>query len=376
MTVFASRNTSGQKDPVLKRALRSGYRLSQAATAIAARRGESTVPRVYYGGARAGDQGGPLVKIKRLRQYFPEDKLRFNLVYVLSNAPYLPSFALRALKTKGIPIVHNQNGVFYPAWFDGDWKAENARMALSYKLADHVFFQSDFCRRAAEQFLAPREGPWDILHNAVDTKLFSPGDESARATDAPFTVLITGKINHHLFYRIDSTLRGVARARATGLNARLRIAGILDASSRSEANRLAEDLGMANALDLSGPYVQSDSPDIYRSADVYITTKHNDPCPNAVIEALACGLPIIYSDTGGVPELVGPDAGVALPCAEDWERAHVPDATDIADALMRVAGDDGTMAATARRRAVERFDIANWIERHRQVFVGLLAEDR
>lgn len=360
----------------MKRALRSGYRVSQAATAITARRDESTAPHVYYGGARSGDQGGPLVKVQRLRRYFPEDKRRFNLVYVLSNAPYLPAFALRALKARGIPIVHNQNGVFYPAWFDGDWRGENARMALSYRLADHVFFQSDFCRRAAEQFLGPLEGTGEILHNAVDTRHFSPGQRTAPQADGPFVALVTGKITHHLFYRIDSTVHGVARARETGLDVRLRIAGTLDASSLAETRDLAARLGLADAIDLTGPYTQSEAPDVYRGADVYITTKHNDPCPNAVIEALASGLPVIYSDTGGVPELVGAEAGIALPCAEDWERAHVPDAADIAGALERVANDDGSMAAAARRQAVDRFDITDWIERHRQVFTRLLEDSR
>ena len=37
---------------------------------------------------------------------------------------------------------------------------------------------------------------------------------------------------------------------------------------------------------------------------------HNDPCPNTVLEALSCALPVVYSNTGGVPELVGPDCGV------------------------------------------------------------------
>ena len=61
------------------------------------------------------------------------------------------------------------------SWYDGDWHAMNARMALAYHAADHVFWQSAFCRRAADIFLGPREGPGDILFNAVDTRRFVPG---------------------------------------------------------------------------------------------------------------------------------------------------------------------------------------------------------
>ena len=42
-----------------------------------------------------------------------------------------------------------------------------------------------------------------------------------------------------------------------------------------------------------------------RQHDVYITASKNDPCSNALIEALACGLPALYLNDGGHPELVG-----------------------------------------------------------------------
>ena len=44
---------------------------------------------------------------------------------------------------------------------------------------------------------------------------------------------------------------------------------------------------------------------ILREQDIYITASQNDPCSNAVIEALACGLPVLYRNDGGHPELVG-----------------------------------------------------------------------
>lgn len=44
---------------------------------------------------------------------------------------------------------------------------------------------------------------------------------------------------------------------------------------------------------------------ILRQHDIYITASQNDPCSNAVIEALACGLPVLYRNDGGHPELVG-----------------------------------------------------------------------
>ncbi len=200
-------------DPYGKRLLRAAYGAGLGVhgllcLAASGRAGGPQVwprvgPRVFYGGARGGDVGGPLVKVKRLKQGFPEHLWTYNLVYVLSNAPYLPGLALRVLKTRGIPIVHNQNGVFYPGWYAGDCEAQNRRMARSYRLADHVFYQSEFCRRCAERFLGERSGPGEILYNAVDVGHFSPPDRHA-GKDGPFVFLVSGKFNPHTFYRIGS----------------------------------------------------------------------------------------------------------------------------------------------------------------------------
>jgi glycosyltransferase involved in cell wall biosynthesis len=53
------------------------------------------------------------------------------------------------------------------------------------------------------------------------------------------------------------------------------------------------------------PVPSEELADILRQHDIYITASQNDPCSNALIEALACGLPALYLNDGGHPELVG-----------------------------------------------------------------------
>jgi glycosyltransferase involved in cell wall biosynthesis len=133
------------------------------------------------------------------------------------------------------------------------------------------------------------------------------------------------------------------------------------------ARSLAARLGIADRIVFLGSYTQSQAPDIYRSAHIYVSTKHNDACPNAVIEAMACGLPTAFSASGGVPELVG-TAGYGVPVAEVWDEPQVPDIEALAEAMRKTAAERATLAAAARARAVERFDIAHWIARHCAVF--------
>jgi glycosyltransferase involved in cell wall biosynthesis len=329
---------------------------------------------VYYGGARRGDFGGPLVKVKRLREYFPEVQWGYNLVYLLSNTPYLPGIALDILKRRGIPMVHNQNGVFYRAWYAGDWAAQNRRMARSYHAADWVFYQSEFCRRAAEKFLGARTGGGEILYNAVDTSRFQPLQGPVEKVSNDYSFLITGKIDRHLYYRLESTIAGLRVACDGGLNAHLKVAGWVDGEAKSRAESQIRKLGLEGRVKFTGAYTQEQAPEIYRDADAYVMTKHNDPCPNTVLEALASGLPILYSDSGGVPELAGTDAGVPLSCPEDWETTHTPTPEAIGGGMMRIAAGHGPFADAARRRAVERFDIRHWIDRHRSVFQDLVAQ--
>lgn len=75
--------------------------------------------------------------------------------------------------------------------------------------------------------------------------------------------------------------------------------------------------------------------DELRRHDVYLAPSRNDPCSNALLEALACGLPAAYRASGGHPELVG-KAGVAFSAPEEAEDALarlVADIDDCRDAI-------------------------------------------
>ena len=359
---------AGKHDPFLKSLLRGAYRKTLGIEVAMRARPRPGAPRLFYGGARAGSGGGPLVKVARLQQAFPEDRKAYNLVYLLSNAPYLPASALATLKARGVPVVLNQNGTFYPAWFAGDWQAKNAEMAVAYHAADHVFWQSAFCRRFADMHLGPRQGPGEVLFNAVDTTRFSPAPRPAR----PVTFLVAGKIEHHLYNRVGDAVMALAALRKGGIEARLVVAGSMDDESGRRAEADIARFGLDTAVDLLGAYDQAGAPAIYRSADIYLMTKPNDPCPNTVLEAMACGLPVVYSASGGVPELAG-ETGWPLKVAESTQSMAWPLAGPLTDAMAAAARGYGEQGAAARDRATALFDIAPWIARHRAVFEALLA---
>jgi glycosyltransferase involved in cell wall biosynthesis len=80
----------------------------------------------------------------------------------------------------------------------------------------------------------------------------------------------------------------------------------------------------------------------------------------------------VHSASGGLPELVGADAGVAAPVEQSWERDIAPDPAVLADGVETVRASMSAYREAARQRAVDRFDVASWVDRHAEVFEALV----
>ena len=312
---------------------------------------------------------GGIVKLQSLSEVFPNTPLRYNVLYLVSSR--LPDGAVilaRWAKRKGARFVLNQNGVAYPGWYGDGWESINAPMRTLLSMADHVFYQSEFCRISADRFAGPPAGPWEILHNAVDVEMFTPRTD--RRDASALTLLLGG--SQDMWYRYASAIDTLALLVRDGINARLIVTGRLgwtkDApAARKKADDYARERGVSERVEFTGPYTQAQAPAIFRRADVLLHTKYNDPCPAVVVEALASGLPVAFSASGGVPELVG-DAGLGVDAPRQWDRDVPPDPPALAAAVTRIAGNRDAFARLARQRAVDHLNLRAWLDRHRAVF--------
>jgi glycosyltransferase involved in cell wall biosynthesis len=335
-------------------------------------------PAVSYGfdrlPARSEHAEGGIVKFRRLAERLPAEPCRFNVLY-LGSSRLPPDWRqlVWLARRRGAALVWNQDGVAYPAWHGPGWERANAPIRRALARADHVFYQSEFCKLSSDRFAGPPGGTWELLYNAVDTSEFVPDSGVRRDRSRP--VLLLGGSQYER-YRIESALAALAALVEGGVDARLRVTGAITflPDPREAAalvlRRIAE-LGLEGRVELVGPYTQAEAPALLASSDVLVHTKYNDPCPGIVIEAMACGLPVAYSASGGVPELVGEHAGVGVRVPLGWETLHAPDPDDLAGAVMAILDRREDYAAAARARAVERFDLVPWVERHRQVFARL-----
>ena len=324
-------------------------------------------PQLFYGGAIKGNRGGPSVKVKKLNLFFPEKTWHFNIMYLLSNSIYLTPSSINLLKRKKVPIVLNQNGVFYPEWYKGDWEKQNSKMSEIYHLADYVLWQSEFCKNASEKFLGRRSGSGEILYNAVDTALFKPRKES---NEKRFTFLITGNIQTQSNYRILNVIYALKEIIKENKNIFLKVAGYIQ--DREAIISKVHQLNLENHITLLKNYTQEDAPELYKKADAYITIAYQDNCPSAVLEAMSSGLPILYSSSGGIPELVDKDSGIGLKVSKNWEKTQVPRTDDIQIGMNKIIENKKMMSEASRIRALEKFDLKNWITKHELVFEKLL----
>ena len=323
--------------------------------------------RVFYGHDRVPSPGAPVAggtaKFQRLASKFPNHPHDFTLLYLGST--WLPR-DLRPLlwvaERRRVPLVVNQSGVAYPGWAGDATDEINAPFRRALLAADHVLYQSEFCKRSADEFLGAPRGSWEVLHNAADVDHFTP---AGSPPDGPPTLLLGGDQTQE--YRVEVALRTLALLG----DARLLVTGRLVADHRP----LMRELGVHDRVEFVGRYTQADAPALFRRAHLLLHTKVLDPCPSLVVEAMACGLPVVYARSGGTVELVGEEAGIGVPHPESWERDEPPAPEAFAEAVRSVLDRRDGYASAARRRAVDRFALGPWLDRHAELFAQLMASE-
>ena len=313
---------------------------------------------------------GGAVKLLSLRDGMSNDEKSFNTLYLVSSAQ--PRFAIdlvRQTRWQGIPFVWNQNGVGYPAWAGWQSERQNGPMRWLRERADYIIYQSQFCQEAAEKFLGPCAIPSEILFNPVNLKKFIPLAE--RPSLKPLRLLTLG--THGYAERVFSTLECLSNLREKGVKATLTIAGKFQwAHGEASLYQKIEQLGLVDAVTLLPPFHQEEAIQLYQSHHILLHPKYLDPCPTVVIEALASGLPVIGSASGGLPELISKECGFLIPVPLCWDRMITPTGTQLAEGVMNLLPRWEVAVTAARARAELLFDEERWVDRHREIFESLL----
>lgn len=187
------------------------------------------------------------------------------------------------------------------------------RLASRYVLRRTTVLAGDCeaVRKKAGEFGFPTERvvlfPW-----GVDLQRFSPGEPSdlRKRLGWQDAFVILSLRTWEPLYGVDGVVKAFCLAAKQDARLRLLLLG-----SGSQAGILREMLAKENLLErvhFGGQVRGDDLPDYYRSADLYVSASHSDGSSVSLMEALACGLPVLVSDIPGNREWIGPQEKAGL----------------------------------------------------------------
>lgn len=241
---------------------------------------------------------------------------------------------LRALARSGCRMVHRVDGPIrvYRGVDDG---TDGAIWSVNRELADATVFQSTYSherhRELGLEFAAPT-----VIHNAVDPAVFHPGERASIAGRKVRIISVSWSDNPNkggeTYAWLDERLDR-------------------DRFEYTFVGRTKVPLPRGVMIP---PVPSHEVAELLREHDLLVTASLHESCPNHVLEALACGLPVLYVASGASGELVG-DAGFAFREREELpallDRAvvehgrlraaiRVPTIAEVADRYLDVLGLD------------------------------------
>jgi glycosyltransferase involved in cell wall biosynthesis len=247
------------------------------------------------------------------------------------------------------------NGYFY--WF------KNIRLQILHNfLADQIVYQSSFAQDSCQTMLGKPRGETSIIYNGVDIP--SPRVITPRLAIKPVKLITVGK-----FRRRDQITPIIAAVRLLRIPYEFHIYG----PHTKNLRQIFTSFASSRHIHYHGPAAHQDIREALDHCDIFLFSDQS-ACPNAVLEALAAGLPVVAYNRGSIPELIkSGQGGQVVPV-----RPHNPwydpyefideDATRLANAIVKVAHHLNRYRELARQTAHTRFSLETMVSSYLEVF--------
>lgn len=236
------------------------------------------------------------------------------------------------LKLMGKKVILTLHGGNLPV-FAKRWPGRVGRLL---RQADRVTAPSEYLRTA----LRPWRPDIDLVPNPIDLKRYS-----FRLRDRPKPNLVWLRALHRIYNPVLA-VEVVAALRRSFPNIRLALYGLDKRDGvLGDLDERIRGFGLADTVRWNGGVPKTAVPNVLSESDVFLNTTDVDNTPVSVIEAMACGLCVVSTDVGGVPDLVRD--------GEDGLLVGPRDPVGMAAAVTQILEDSGLSArlsGNARRR--------------------------
>jgi glycosyltransferase involved in cell wall biosynthesis len=296
----------------------------------------------------------------------------YDTLLVIGGTRDLPG--LWRARRRGVRIVQRLNGMnwihrIHRTGWRHTLRAEYGNFILATiraRLADHIVYQSEFARHWWERAHGPTKVSNSVIYNGVDLNAYTPDGPSSRPEDHYRLLLVEGSLGGGYEMGLETAVQlaeSLARTQNLDKPVELVVVGQVAADLQARWQQQAQV-----PLQFTGLVARDRIPEIDRSAHLLYSADVNAACPNSVIEALACGLPVVGFDTGALPELVTGYAGRIVPYGRDVWRLEAPDVPALTCAAAEILADPPRFRSAARTRARQAFGLERMVLAYLEVF--------
>ncbi len=267
--------------------------------------------------------------------------------------PYLSSFiAARIAKKYSKPLVLTQHNTFIEYennfWDHVEWLNDLAIGRQVLKQADRIIVVSNATRKYVLSLGADPEKV-TVLHNGVDTYRFKPltgaKDDIRKKLGIPKNAVVVVTVRRLVYKNGIDTLIDSAKI-AIKKNPQLVFLVIGKGPDFNEVKAKIAQLGIGNNFKLTGFVSDRDLPFYYNAADFFVLpSKSGEGLPLVAIEAMACGLPVVATNVGGISEVM----------TEEYSKLVPPDNPDaLAEAIVEFSHMEVSTLKKGLRAVIEQ----------------------